>query len=83
MTLTMPKNHSEGDIPRIAILSGSLDTVECALRKMGVQDTEFTYPGSGGYINFFLANASDPHGSLQGFGATLDPATPSRPRSSR
>ena len=51
----MPKNHTEGDIPRIGVLTGGFDPMECVLRKMGVQDTEFTNPGGGGHIQFYLA----------------------------
>jgi hypothetical protein len=54
-TLTMPKNHGEGDIPRIGILTGAFDPIECVLRKMGVDDTEFTNPGGTGHIQFYLA----------------------------
>lgn len=78
-TLTMPKNHMEGDIPRIGILTGGLDPVECVLRKMGVQDSEFTNPGGGGHINFYKANETDPHNSgVQGFGAVINAQTPTQ-----
>jgi hypothetical protein len=89
-TLTMPKNHTEGDIPRIGVLTGGFDPMECVLRKMGVQDSEFTDPGGAGHINFYLAgqpNAppspfvpftnqcpANPYGS----GAQIDPATPNQ-----
>jgi hypothetical protein len=88
--LTMPKNHTEGDIPRIAILTGGFDPMECVLRKMGVQDTEFTDPGGAGYINFYLAaspNAPpDPFAPFNnqcppnpyGSGAKIDNATPNQ-----
>jgi hypothetical protein len=78
-TLTMPKTHVEGDIPRIALLTGGLDPVECTLRKMGIADSEFTDPGGGGHINFYLATDSDPHGGLQGHGAQISASTPSQP----
>ena len=57
--LTMPKNHGEGDIPRIALVTGSWDAVECTLRKMGVDDTEFENPGGASHIDFY--QAADPH----------------------
>lgn len=88
-TLTMPKNHTEGDIPRIAILTGGFDPMECVLRKMGVQDTEFTDPGGAGHIQFYLAQQSNQPANQNdglpsscpnpyGYGAKIDNATPSQ-----
>jgi hypothetical protein len=89
-TLTMPKNHTEGDIPRIGVLTGGFDPMECVLRKMGVQDSEFTDPGGAGHINFYLAaqptvppNPFDPFGNVcppnpYGYGAQIDNATPNQ-----
>ncbi len=75
-TLTMPKTHAEGDIPRIAILTGSYDPVECVLRKMGVADSEFSDIGNPGHIQFFLANSTQYFGT--GTGARIDPGTPAQ-----
>jgi hypothetical protein len=76
-TLTLPTTHAEGDIPRIALLTGGLDPVECTLRKMGVADSEFTDPGGGGHVNFYTALDPDaPEPSVQGAGAVIGAATP-------
>ena len=44
----MPQNHTQGDIPLIAIATGSADQVECVLLKMGISQSEFTDPGGRG-----------------------------------
>jgi hypothetical protein len=42
LALHMPANHSQGDIPMIAIATGSVDALECVLLDMGISPTEFT-----------------------------------------
>jgi len=65
----MPQNQTQGDIPKIAIATGSADQVECVLRKVGIQDSEFTDPSGSGRINVYLGSHSP--------GAQVDTATPS------
>jgi len=55
-TLLMPANQSQGNIPLMAMVTGNADSLECVLRKMGIDKSEFTNPGAGGRVNFFLGD---------------------------
>src|SRR5581483_308808 len=58
----MPRNKSEGDIPFTAISSGNVDAIECVLLKMGVDQAEFTNPGGGGRMEFYVGNGGQING---------------------
>ncbi|HTX76350.1 MAG TPA: hypothetical protein VMD29_09105, partial [Terracidiphilus sp.] len=72
LNLHMPSNRTQGDIPLIAIATGSADGVECVLRDMGISDSEFTDDtgtvNAGGRIHLY-----------QGSGAGGEYITPSTP----
>lgn len=70
--MRMPQNHTQGDIPLIAIATGSADAAECVLLKMGINQSEFTDPGGGGRINLFGG------GGAGGSGVILDSGTPTQ-----
>ncbi|MGD0346861.1 MAG: Ig-like domain repeat protein [Terracidiphilus sp.] len=78
LQLGMPANHTQGNIPKIAIATGSVDGAECVLRDMGIADTEFTDDtqaaspsgiNSGGYIHLYRGSESP--------GAEIIASTPS------
>src|SRR5258706_9629002 len=62
----MPRNKKEGDIPQMAIVSSVYDPTECIMRKIGIDDSEITNPGSPGRVHLY-----------KGGGAMIDGSTPS------
>jgi hypothetical protein len=50
----LPRSRSEGDMPRIAVVTGFEDPLECFLRRVGIADSEFTTLTGGGSVNLFV-----------------------------
>ncbi len=70
--LRLPKNHTEGDIPNVAIATGSADSLECLLGRVGVDKAEYGPGAAGaGHLHIFQGDT--------GNGANTAPAAPLAP----
>jgi hypothetical protein len=49
----LPKNQSEGDLPKMAVGVGAYDQIECVLRSIGIDESEFTPPSGGGAVHLY------------------------------
>ena len=83
-TLLMPSKQSQGNIPLMAMVTGTADSLECVLRKIGIDATEFTNPADGGRVQFYRgsgpANADPTKAPTTGnYGQLIDANTPYQP----
>lgn len=74
-TLSFPRNQSEGDIPAIAISTGGADTLECMLRRIGLDASEYgPGPSSAARIHIYqgAGGANTSPGAPESSKALLD-----------
>jgi hypothetical protein len=48
--------HPNDSIPKIAVVSGSVDTIECVLPKIGIAMDQYSLPSGTGRVQFFRDN---------------------------
>jgi hypothetical protein len=71
----LPAKQSEGDMPRIALTTGNADALECLLRKIGIDASEFTPETGKGSVNFFVGEGgTDKYAPTMAGGASFTPA---------
>ncbi len=56
--LRMPRTKAEGDLPLMGFVTGSVDALECVLRKIGIADSEFSNPSGAGRVRFYKGAGS-------------------------
>jgi hypothetical protein len=49
----LPKNRAEGDLPQMAIVTGSADNLGCFLAGVGLDRTEYSAPHAGGRLDIY------------------------------
>ncbi len=69
----LPRSKAEGEIPRIALTTGGADSLECFVRKLGLEDGEFSNPNGSGSVHLYVGRNSE---TDRKDGARLDAETP-------
>lgn len=80
---TLPSTSAEGNIPRFAVDTGAVDSMECVLSKMGISTAEFMNPAiangvptATGRVHLYQGSIADNMSGSTGGGAVINGSTP-------
>lgn len=62
----LPRNKAEGNIPKMALTMAQGDHLECLMRKVGIDDAEFTAGGGTGRVHLYSHNGMTFGGATNG-----------------
>ncbi len=77
----LPRNKTEGHIPRIAMVTGQSEALECLLLRVGIDEDEFSTDGGDGRIHMYAGgDPNEPDGDFwKGAGGVSFEAGPTFP----
>ncbi len=75
--IRLPRSRCEGDLPRLALTTGGEDAMECFLRKLGIDDSEFTTDTGPGAVHLYAGSGTTVTSAFDAAhgGQTFAPAT--------
>jgi hypothetical protein len=54
-SVRLPRDRSEGNLPKIAVMRGGSDALECLFRKIGVSESEFSTDAGDGSVHLYAS----------------------------
>jgi hypothetical protein len=55
-SVRLPRDRAEGNLPKIAVVRGGSDALECLFRKIGIADSEFSTDSGDGRVTLYASD---------------------------